>query len=431
MIIRLDDLRGPEVRALLEAHLRHMHTLSPPESVHALDLDRLRRPEIRFYTAWDGDQLAGCGALKDLGGGEGEIKSMRTADSHRGRGVGTAVLTHLLNVARASGWRRLNLETGPADRFGAAHRLYEAFGFTVCEPFADYRLDPFSVFMTLPLRPPFTTDLLDTLARACAGMSLPRVRALHLPPVPWTQTRSGEFTALELEDGSLGLACVLLNDTLAALASGDRPTSVVGADPLALARRWIDQPGVERTLAFAAVNALTRHLFDRAGFAPPDAADSIGELDPQPGDHVGMVGLFPPLVKRVTACGARLTVIERRDALVGDFPAFRCTLDPAALADCNKVLSTSTVLLNDTLDEVLAHARHASRIAMIGPGAACLPDPLFARGVGLVGGLWVEDRAGLINCLRQGTPWGRHTRKFALTPALYPGAQALRRAGGR
>ena len=152
MRIVADDLSGPEIRALLEEHLRSMHSLSPPESVHALDLAKLRRPDITFWTAWDGDVLVGCGALKELDRSHGEIKSMRTPETLRRRGAGRAILEHLLDVARARGYERLSLETGSSTAFAAAHKLYESVGFARCGPFADYVLDPHSVFMTLRLR---------------------------------------------------------------------------------------------------------------------------------------------------------------------------------------------------------------------------------------------------------------------------------------
>ena len=254
-------------------------------------------------------------------------------------------------------------------------------------------------------------ELLQTLSLALAGRPPPRVRALHLPPAPWNGNRDGEFGALELDDGSLGLSYVLLDGTLAALIGGAHGQDLVGADALAVARGWTHGRGAERTLGFAAVNALTRHLFDRTGFSPPDATDSIGGLAPQAGEHIGMVGYFPPLVKQVTACGARLTVLELKAELAGHGNGFRVTLDPRELERCDKLLSTSTVLLNDTLDAVLAHCRHARRVAMIGPGAGCLPEPLFDRGVTAVGGTWIDDRAGFIAALRRGAPWGRFARK--------------------
>jgi putative acetyltransferase len=151
MDIRLDDLTGPEVHALLEEHLRHMHSLSPPESVHALDLAALRRPEITFWSAWSGAELLGCGALKELSRAHGEVKSMRTAAAHRGRGVARALLVHIVGVARSRGYTRLSLETGAEPAFEPARRLYESHGFAFCEPFADYGPDPNSVFMTRTL----------------------------------------------------------------------------------------------------------------------------------------------------------------------------------------------------------------------------------------------------------------------------------------
>ena len=151
MQIRLDDLSGPEVRALLDEHLRDMALLSPPESVHALDIDGLRRPEITFWTAWSRDELLGCGALKELTPVHGEIKSMRTSVAHRRRGVGREILRHIVQEARKRSYERLSLETGSMDAFQPAQMLYASFGFAHCPPFADYRPDRNSVFMTKAL----------------------------------------------------------------------------------------------------------------------------------------------------------------------------------------------------------------------------------------------------------------------------------------
>lgn len=155
MIARLhiaeDDLSGPEIAALLQLHLDEMHRWSPPESVHAMPIERLHEPDVTFYSAWDGARLAGCGALQKLDAKHGEIKSMRAAPEYRGKGVGRAILLHLLAEARARGYARVSLETGRPDHFLPARRLYEAHGFAECPPFADYRDDPFSVFMTRAL----------------------------------------------------------------------------------------------------------------------------------------------------------------------------------------------------------------------------------------------------------------------------------------
>lgn len=267
-------------------------------------------------------------------------------------------------------------------------------------------------------------DLLSLLERLVALGPLPRVRRLHLPPPAADGTRDGEFCAIELDDGSLGLSFVLLGDTLAQLRDADAE-AVAGLPALDLARRYPTTQGLQRTLGFAAVNALTRHLFDRAGYQPPPAQGSIGDLDLAPGDHVGMVGLFPPLVKQVLATGARLTVIELREDLAGLREGWRVSLDPADLGECSKVLSTSTVLLNDTLEAILSHCRGAQRVSLIGPGAGCLPDPLYARGVTLLGGSWIVDAEGFKSALAAGESWSPFARKVAIAREGYPGFDAL------
>ena len=148
MQIRRDDLSDPRVHALLREHLEDMQRWSPPESIHALNLDALRAADIRFWTLWDGEDLLGCGALRELDAAHGEIKSMRTARAHRRRGVARAMLDHLLAQAQALGYTRLSLETGSMAAFEPARALYAGAGFQPCPPFADYCPDPNSVFLT-------------------------------------------------------------------------------------------------------------------------------------------------------------------------------------------------------------------------------------------------------------------------------------------
>ena len=151
MKIKIDDLSGPEIQQLLREHLENMAENSPPESRHALDLEQLRQPDITFWTVWDGAELLGCGALKELSADHGEIKSMRTATAHLRKGVATMLLDHIISEAKRRGYCRLSLETGSMQYFEPAHRLYYKFGFRKCAPFAGYTDDPNSVFMTREL----------------------------------------------------------------------------------------------------------------------------------------------------------------------------------------------------------------------------------------------------------------------------------------
>ncbi len=271
----------------------------------------------------------------------------------------------------------------------------------------------------------FASEYLAQLAAFSAQCPLPRVRALHLPPLQPVQGHAGEFCAIELTDGSLGLSYVRLGDTLAQLREGADSLLPAGADALEVAQRFVNDKGPGRVIGFATANAISRCLYDRAGFRPNDSSDSIGQMNPQKGDSIGMIGLFRPLLGRVLKSGARLTVVELKADLVGQHDGYRVTLDAKELSACSKVISTSTLLLNDTLDDMLAQCRHARWFAMVGPSAGCLPDALFARGVTLLGGNWIRDGQGFVAALTSGAPHSEFTSKYALTAQGYPGWREL------
>lgn len=271
--------------------------------------------------------------------------------------------------------------------------------------------------------PPITDAYVSLAERVAARLGSPRVRALHLPPP--TGTKEAEFCALELEDGSIGFTYIQLEGTEAPLRERYGERGPVGAEAVALARGFSGTDPVARSLAFAAINALSQQLFTRAGWMPSASGDPLGAIEPRPGEHIGMIGLFKPLVPLIVRSGARLTVLELKDELVRESAHFRVTLDPAALASCEKVVSTSTVLLNDTLDDVLAACRNARRFAVVGPTAGCVPDPLFARGVDTLGGRRVSDREGFLEAFRSGGKWGTYAIKYVLTREGYPGIERL------
>ncbi|MFN6527706.1 GNAT family N-acetyltransferase [Nostoc sp. ChiSLP03a] len=149
--ISSDDLTGKKIADLLQEHIENMHEMTPPGSVHALDLEALCSPDITFWTAWEGSELLGCGALKELDSRSGEIKSMRTAKAHRRRGVASKILERIIKEAERRTYDRLYLETGAIPEFAPARALYTQHGFEYRGPFANYIDDPNSVFMTLAL----------------------------------------------------------------------------------------------------------------------------------------------------------------------------------------------------------------------------------------------------------------------------------------
>ena len=149
--IKLDDLTDKRTIELIRTHLAGMAENSPPESIHALNVAGLKQDNVTFYSAWEDEDIMGCGALKELTTKHGEVKSMRTVEKHMKKGVARAILLHIINEAKMRGYTKLSLETGSMDAFQPACRLYESFGFTYCEPFDKYTDDPNSLFMTLDL----------------------------------------------------------------------------------------------------------------------------------------------------------------------------------------------------------------------------------------------------------------------------------------
>ena len=147
----MDDLSGPQIREFLEEHVRQMRSITPLESKHALDLDALRQPGITFWSVMDGATLVGCGAIKRLDASHAEVKSMRSAPARQRSGIASLLLGHIIAEATRMGFTRLSLETGSTGFFRPARSLYAKFGFEYCGPFADYRPDPNSVFMTRTL----------------------------------------------------------------------------------------------------------------------------------------------------------------------------------------------------------------------------------------------------------------------------------------
>ncbi len=148
MDIRVGELRNKAVISLLEEHHNDMLSLSPPESVHALDLTNLEKPDVTFWSLWINEELAGVGALKELDKSHGEIKSMRTSTNFLRKGIARILLEHILEQASIRSYKKLSLETGTMEAFLPAQKLYQQFGFQQCPPFGSYQLDPYSLFMS-------------------------------------------------------------------------------------------------------------------------------------------------------------------------------------------------------------------------------------------------------------------------------------------
>lgn len=282
--------------------------------------------------------------------------------------------------------------------------------------------------------PSLARELVAQIETIATRFAPPPVARLHLPAeAPGDDTpKDAKFCAIELQDGAFGLSYVLLGDTLDALTgarAGAAASRLAGADPLQLARRLDSGSAVERALALAAINALTDSVWRQVGYQPPPAGNSLGDVQLDSHDHLGMIGFFPPLVRQVQAVGGRISVLELDEVMVQRqrqrFPQVHITLDRSALATCNKVVGTSTMLLNHTLEAMLAAAPQATAFAVIGPSAGLWPDVLFARGVTLLGGTRVTDGAAFTDAMARGESWSTASRKFAIARESWPGWERL------
>lgn len=235
------------------------------------------------------------------------------------------------------------------------------------------------------------------------------------------QPKDSEFICVQLEDGSCGISFVLLPDTAVESYSVAASLNYQGMSPLDLANGFGSEDPVENMIGLAAVNSICQSVMRKANYVPDKAADSIGVSRINEDDHVGMVGLFQPLIKRITDTGARLTILEQNQSLVTKYPDYNITTDIGELRRCGKILCTSTVVFNNTLDSILDNSPRKARISIIGPTAGYFPDPLFERGVDFVGGTYIEDGDLFMNRLREQLRWGDAVRKISFSHDHYNG----------
>lgn len=269
------------------------------------------------------------------------------------------------------------------------------------------------------------SELFELAVRAASVLAPPPIaQVLIAEPLP-DPARAAEFGLLSLADGSAGLYYAWLGPSQADMRTRFPDGSLVGHAALEVARHYLGRDDAERSVGVAAINALTEHCYRRAGYAPPAAADSFAGLDLAPGDHLGLVGNFPSLVRQAVARGVRVSVLERKTHMLRDDGEVVISLAPAVLASCNKILCTGATVLNDSLDEVLGYCRRAEVIVMVGPTVGFFPDPVFARGIDRVAGTQVLDATGARARLRAGARLGDCARRTLIRRSDYPGLNAL------
>ena len=269
-------------------------------------------------------------------------------------------------------------------------------------------------------------DYLDLIQRIGGLLDIPPVRAIHIAPFEADPEKSSKFGAMILTDGTVGLTYTALDGALSDLQDRTKIDDLVNISPVQIAELYAGESGWQRCLGMAAINAVSQFVLKHSGYVPPAMDKTLDLLTLGKADHLGMIGYFPPLVEQVRAQGVPLTVVELNEKWLQRADDFEVTSDLARLSSCNKIVCTGTVLINQTIDSVMENCGNAEQILIVGPTTGCLPDPLFDRGVTLLGGSIVVDHRKFVQLWAAQEKWRRTTRRYVLRrDEGFPGYQAL------
>jgi uncharacterized protein (DUF4213/DUF364 family) len=250
--------------------------------------------------------------------------------------------------------------------------------------------------------------------------TLPPISNIFFPPFyKGGQPKDAQFMAIRLEGGAAGISFVLLSDEKMEEYIALNPSDFIEKNPREFALEFGNDDSIKEMISLASINAICQHVIRETNFAVDSATDSLGLVSVSAGDRIGMVGLFSGLIKTINKAGAELIVIEKNERLIQKFPNLPITMDVTKLSTCNKVLCTSTTILNNTLNEILAHCSPDAFVSIIGPTAGYFPDPLFARGVDVVGGRVVKNGAPFLQLLAERKRWGAATQRICFQKETY------------
>lgn len=275
-------------------------------------------------------------------------------------------------------------------------------------------------------------DYLQLVHTIGAKLKIPPVQAIHIAPYTPDPVKNSKFGALELADGTIGLTYTGLGDDLLVLQDRDKYQTLIGKSPVETANLYGMEEGWQKVLGMAAINAISQYLFKQSGYALPEAGRTVRHLQLDKTDRVGMVGYFPPLVAQLREMNLPLTVLELDEQWLQKNGEFEVTLEPEKLTTCSKIICTGTVLVNQTIDELVPQFCNADRVLIVGPTVGCLPDPLFERGITQLGGSCVLDNTHFLRLWKNQEKWRDSTQRYILSRGEnYPGCHELLRNATR
>jgi uncharacterized protein (DUF4213/DUF364 family) len=267
-------------------------------------------------------------------------------------------------------------------------------------------------------------DLCDTLEKSMENL---KIEEVFFPKNGGSDPnqRFNNFGAVKLNDNSIGIIFIGLSKKIKKNAQNFKKNTLKGSNPFNLLRSIKSGSLFKKILGFGVINAISQSFFRNVQFSFDFTTDSMGLLNLEEGDIAGMVGFFPPLIKRIKNKNIPLVVIEKKERLVQKHDNWEVTLDPSKLKECNKVLCTSSTLLNDSIDEILKYTKSADKLSIIGPTAGFIPDPLFKLNVNVIGGTYVSKPSLFMDLISQNKKWGPSTKKYCIQANNYPGVKKL------
>ena len=270
------------------------------------------------------------------------------------------------------------------------------------------------------------SEYLELIDKIAQSTNIPPITDIYIPGANKgdISAQKNTFGALVIGNKHVGMMYLNLNqDAFAGIDINLK--DYIGKSPVEVAQGFSSTNEIEKTIALGAINAISQYVLEKSNYSFEKSKDSFGEINLTPEDKIGMVGFFPPLIKQLKKEKVFVTIIEKKEALVSENEFWKVTLDPAELQDKNKIIATSTVVLNDTLDDILSNCQIAEKIVIMGPTGGYLPDPLFKRGVNAVGGAKIHDVPLFLELLKTNQRWSRATFKYLITKEKYLGIDHL------
>jgi len=273
-----------------------------------------------------------------------------------------------------------------------------------------------------------TSDYLEIIQQISKKITIPPIQDIYFPKVAIKgelSSKKTNFGAIRLTDGSIGVVFLGLSPEIKEIVSNLDKSEFINKNPIDLAKKFGSSNIFEKTLGLGAFNAISQYIFRHSKFQLDTTTDSLGLLNLKRDDKPGMVGFFPPLVNHIKKMGIQLIIIEKKASFVKKTENWEVTLDPSRLEACNKILITSTTVLNQSIDEILKFCSNAEKISMIGPTAGFLPDPLFKRKLDIVGGTLISDSNLFMELIQKKERWGPSTKKYCIQSNDYHGYNSL------